>query len=62
MACPAGKRLLGGGARVNPVLPQVAIASAYPDDDNTYRAFAREVSPTGSNWSLTVYAICAVAS
>ena len=47
---------------MNPVLPQVAIASSYPDNDNTYRAFAREVSATGSNWSLTVYAICAVAS
>jgi hypothetical protein len=62
MACPAGKRLLGGGARVNPVLPQVAITSSYPGDDNTYQAFAREVTATGANWSLTVFAICAVAS
>ena len=62
MACPAGKRLLGGGARVNPVLPQVAITSSYPGDDNTYQASAREVTATGANWSLTVFAICAVAS
>jgi hypothetical protein len=62
MACPAGKRLLGGGARVNPILPQVAIASSYPDNDNTYRAFAREVTATGASWSLTVFAVCATAS
>ena len=62
MACPAGKRLLGGGARVNPALPQVAITSSYPGDDNTYQASAREVNATGANWSLTVFAICAVAS
>jgi len=62
MACPAGKRLLGGGARVNPVLPQVAITSSYPGDDNTFQAFAREVTATGANWSLTAFAICAVAS
>ena len=62
MACAAGKRLLGGGARVNPALPQVAITSSYPGDDNTYQASAREVNATGANWSLTVFAICAVAS
>jgi hypothetical protein len=62
MACPAGKRLLGGGARVNPVLPQVAITSSYPGDDNTYQVSAREVTATGANWSLTAFAICAVAS
>ena len=62
MACAAGKRLLGGGARVNPALPQVAITSSYPGDDNTYQASAREVTATGANWSLTAYAICAVAS
>jgi hypothetical protein len=62
MACPTGKRLLGGGARVNPILPQVAIASSYPDNDNTYRAFAREVTATGASWSLTVFAVCANAT
>ena len=62
IACPTGKRLLGGGARVNPILPQVAIASSYPDNDNTYRAFAREVNVTGAAWSLTVFAVCATAS
>ena len=60
--CPTGKRLLGGGVRLNPVLPQLAVQQSFPDDDNTYRASVREVTATASNWSLTVYAVCAVAS
>jgi hypothetical protein len=62
VACPTGKRLLGGGVRLNPVLPQLAVQQSFPDDDNTYRASVREVTPTASNWSITVYAVCAVAS
>ena len=60
--CPAGKRLLGGGARLNPILAQVAIQTSFPDNDNIYRATAREIDNTGSNWSLTVFAVCANAS
>lgn len=62
IACPAGKRLLGGGARLNPTLPQVALQQSFPDNDNVYRAAAREIVPTVSTWSLTVFAVCAVAS
>lgn len=62
MACPTGKRLLGGGARLNPVLAQVAIQQSYPDNDNIYRATAREIVGTPGNWSLTVFAVCANAS
>jgi hypothetical protein len=62
MACPTGKRLLGGGARLNPVLAQVAIQQSYPDNDNIYRASAREIVGTPVNWSLTVFAVCANAS
>jgi hypothetical protein len=61
-ACPAGKRLLGGGARLNPILAQVAIQTSFPDNDNIYRATAREIVNTGVNWSLTVFAVCAVAT
>jgi hypothetical protein len=62
-ACPTGKRLLGGGARVNtPPLAGVAIQQAFPDNDNVYRAYAREITATGANWSLTVFAVCAAAS
>jgi hypothetical protein len=62
IACPTGKRLLGGGARLNPVLAQVAIQQSYPDNDNIYRVTAREVVGTLANWSLTVFAVCAAAS
>jgi hypothetical protein len=62
IACPTGKRLLGGGARLNPTLPQVALQHSFPDNDNVYRAAAREIVPTASTWSLTVFAVCAVAS
>jgi len=62
IACPAGKRLLGGGARLNPALPQVALQQSFPDNDNVYRATAREIVGTGSNWSLTVFAVCATVS
>jgi hypothetical protein len=60
--CPAGKKLIGGGARLNPILAQVAIQTSFPDNDNIYRATAREIVSTGGNWSLTVFAVCATAS
>lgn len=66
MACPAGKRLIGGGARLNgPDAPppiSVAIQASYPDNDNIYRAVGREAVATAGTWSLTVFAICASAS
>jgi hypothetical protein len=62
MACPAGKRLLGGGARLNPILTQVAIQTSFPDNDNVYRVTAREIVNTGATWSLTVFAVCATAT
>lgn len=62
LPCPTGKRLLGGGARVNGGGASVALQQSFPDNDNVYRAQAREVSPTNGAWSVTVYAVCAVAS
>jgi len=62
VACPAGKRLLGGGARLNPSLVGVGIAASYPDNDNVYRAIAREFVANPASWSLTVFAVCANAS
>jgi hypothetical protein len=63
IACPAGKRLIGGGARLNGViLDDVALQWSFPDNDNVYRARAAEVVATGGSWSLTVFAICATAS
>lgn len=61
LACPDGKRLIGGGARVTPTTLALAIMTSFPDNDNVWRAHARETAPTAANWSLTVYTICAVA-
>jgi hypothetical protein len=60
--CPTGKRLLGGGVRLNPLLTQLDVQQAFPDNDNTVRATVREVTATAANWSITVYAVCANAS
>ena len=62
MACPAGKRLIGGGARLNNAPAVVALQQSFPDNDNIFRAQGREIVATNAVWSLTVYAICAVAS
>jgi hypothetical protein len=60
--CPAGKRLVGGGVRLNPLLTQLVVQQSFPDNDNTYRATVREVSATAANWSITVFAVCATAT
>lgn len=60
MACPSGKRLVGGGARLNNAPAPVALQQSFPDNDNVFRARAREVSATNVSWSLTVFAVCAV--
>ncbi len=62
MPCPSGKRLVGGGARLNGGGQQVALQSSFPDNDNIYRATGREVVATAATWSLTVFAVCATAS
>ena len=60
--CPTGKRLLGGGVRLNSTLTPLVVQQSFPDNDNVYRATVREVSATAANWSITVFAICANAS
>jgi hypothetical protein len=62
IACPSGKRLMGGGARVNGGIPEVSLTASFPDTDNIYRATAVENDTFNPAWTLTVYAICAVAS
>lgn len=60
--CPTGKRLVGGGVRLNPLMTQLGVQQAFPDNDNVFRATVREVTATASNWSITVYAVCANAN
>jgi hypothetical protein len=62
MPCPTGKRLLGGGARLNNAPAAVSLQQSFPDNDNIFRATGREVVATNASWSLTVFAVCASAS
>ncbi|MGV1048019.1 MAG: hypothetical protein ACOYD4_05780 [Solirubrobacterales bacterium] len=63
--CPVGKQAIGGGARVNGELADVAVTGSNPTSVGTIRtgwsAFGRDVDPatlTG-NWSVTAFAVCA---
>lgn len=64
--CPPGKEAIGGGARVNGELEEVAITGSNPfvagDGTRTgWSAFARELpdEPGSKKWSLTAFAVCA---
>jgi len=64
--CPPGKEAIGGGARVNGELEEVAITGSNPfvagDGARTgWSAFARELpdEPGSKKWSLTAFAVCA---
>jgi len=62
--CPTGKQAIGGGARVNGELQDVAITGSNPAVSGTTRtgwqAFARDIdnTPNGS-WAVEAFAICA---
>jgi len=64
--CPPGKEAIGGGARVNGELEEVAVTGSNPfvagDGARTgWSAFARELpdEPGAKKWSLTAFAVCA---
>lgn len=65
--CPAGKRALGGGAEVLPVVvggdlrvaPVVITRSVpVPPSYNAWFATATEITPYSGNWSMIVFVIC----
>jgi hypothetical protein len=58
-SCPAGKKLLGGGAQLFGAPGSLALDESFPNGAATWRATAYEVAPTASNWTVTAYAICA---
>lgn len=61
--CPAGKRVVGGGARVTGAgASEVAVSEAYPSSAAQWVTLAREVNTTGSSWTLAAYAFCAAGS
>lgn len=62
--CPAGKQVIGGGARVGGELKDVAVTGSNPFVSGTSRtgwsAFGRDVDGLpGGNWSIEAFAICA---
>lgn len=62
--CPTGKQAIGGGARVNGNLQDVAVTGTNPASSGSTRtgwqAFARDVDNVpGGNWSVEAFAICA---
>jgi hypothetical protein len=60
-SCPAGKKLIGGGANAHVFLghpKEITVLASHPTA-NTWRAVAREAVAYGGNWFLNVYAICA---
>lgn len=64
--CPAGKRIIGGGAGASPLAgtfyDDIAIVFSYPLTTTRWQAVASEVNPTAGNWRLAAYAICATAT
>jgi hypothetical protein len=59
VACPAGKKVVGGGAHIWDAGSFAALDESYPTSATTWRATAYEVNVTGLNWHLTAYALCA---
>lgn len=55
--CPAGRRIVGGGAAVDGVSSGVAIVRSSPDA-NDWVAVASAYGRTGAPWRLVVTAIC----
>jgi hypothetical protein len=59
--CPAGKKVIGGGARATGGgAVEVAVSEAYPTSPTQWTTLAREVNATGASWTLTAYAFCAL--
>jgi hypothetical protein len=57
--CPAGKKLLGGGARLIGEAGNVALDESYPLTATQWRAYGTEVNATAGNWRIDAFAICA---
>jgi hypothetical protein len=65
--CPAGKLVIGSGARISGALSggfpnsvaNVVLTGVWPSDDNIVSASAAERPATDQSWQLHVYAICA---
>jgi hypothetical protein len=59
-ACPAGKKLIGGGAYVNPDNRPVALVRSLPTaDGQRWLAAAQEYAANAFDWNVHARAICA---
>jgi len=54
--CPAGKKVLGGGAEAGGLIGQV-VYDSYPPTDSSWRV---HITNTGFDTTFTVYAICGI--
>jgi hypothetical protein len=61
--CPAGQRVIGGGARLTIITAEVSVTRMAPNAAGTaFEAFAYEdLNGFAGNWGLVVIAICAPA-
>jgi hypothetical protein len=59
VSCPGAKKLIGGGARLVGQGGAVALDESYPSNTTVWSAYAYEIVPTGGNWRIDGYAICA---
>jgi hypothetical protein len=66
IACPAGKKAVGGGGLIvagtaTPAqLQNIALAGTYPTAlFDGWNAVAWETDGVGTTWSVTVYVLCA---
>lgn len=64
--CPSGKQAIGGGARVNGELEEIAVTGSNPfvagDGQRTgWSAFGRELpdEPGAKKWAIEAFAVCA---
>jgi hypothetical protein len=57
--CPAGSRVISGGAEIRGALRGAAIIANTPDGESTWTATARVARTPAPAWQLVVTAVCA---
>ena len=58
--CPAGKRVIGGGARATGAgAGEIGVTEAYPASATQWVVLGRELDATNASWTLTAFTFCA---